>query len=111
NPYVAMVVDGERRRPVVANGTGGLSGPAIRPLAVWLVSQVARAVDLPILGMGGITCGRDALEFLIAGASAVQIGTVSFHTPSAAIRILEELEAWCESHGVADVRELIGSLR
>jgi len=111
NTYVAMVVDVETRRPVLGNGTGGLSGPAIRPLAVYLVSQVARAVSVPIVGIGGITCGRDALEFLIAGAAAVQVGTVSFHTPSAPIRILEEMEAWCAAHGVADIRELIESLQ
>src|SRR5439155_278011 len=101
----------EDYRTVMGNGTGGLSGPAIRPLAVYLVSQVARAVSVPIVGIGGITCGRDALEFLIAGAAAVQVGTVSFHTPSAPIRILEEMEAWCAAHGVADIRELIGSLQ
>ena len=111
NTYVGMVVDVERRRPVLANATGGLSGPAIRPLAVWLVHQVSRAVKVPVTGIGGIACGRDALEFIIAGASAVQIGTVSFHTPDAAVKILEEIEAWCESHGVADLRELIGSIR
>lgn len=111
NTFVAMVVDVERRAPVLANGTGGLSGPAIRPLAVHLTHQVARAVRVPIVGMGGIACGRDALEFLIAGASAVQVGTITFASPAAPFRILEEIEAWCASHGVADVRELIGSLR
>lgn len=111
NTYVAMVVDVERRAPVLANGTGGLSGPAIRPLAVWLVHQVARAVEVPVVGMGGITSGRDALEFLIAGASAIQVGTVSFHSPGAAIRILEEIESWCDARGIPDVRDLIGSIR
>ncbi len=111
NTFVAMVVDVEKRRPVLANGTGGLSGPAIRPIAVWLVHQVSRAVKVPVIGIGGITCARDVLEFLIAGASAVQIGTITFATPSAPVKILEELEAWCEARGVADVRELIGSLR
>ena len=106
-----MVVDVDRRRPVLANGSGGLSGPAIRPLAVWLTHQVARAVKVPVTGMGGIACGRDALEFLIAGASAVQIGTVTFGSPSAPVRILEEIETWCEAHGIADIRELIGALR
>lgn len=111
NTYVAMVVDVERRRPVLANGTGGLSGPAIRPLAVWLTHQVSRAVSVPVTGMGGIACGRDALEFLIAGASAVQVGTVTFGTPSAAIKVLEEIEAWCNARDVTDIREIIGSLR
>ena len=101
----------DRRRPVLANGSGGLSGPAIRPLAVWLTYQVARAVKVPVTGMGGIACGRDALEFLIAGASAVQVGTITFASPAAPLRILEEIEAWCASRGVAEVRELIGSLR
>lgn len=111
NTYVAMVVDIERRAPVLANGTGGLSGPAIRPLAVWLTYQVAHAVEVPVIGMGGIACGRDALEFLVAGACAVQVGTVTFGTPAAPIRILEEIEAWCAGHGIDDIRTLIGSLR
>lgn len=111
NTYVGMVVDVEKKRPVLANGTGGLSGPAIRPLAVWLVHQVARAVRVPVIGMGGIACGRDALEFLIAGASAVQVGTVSFHTPSAAVRILGEIVEWCDARGVTDIHDLIGSIR
>jgi len=111
NTFVAMVVDIERRAPVLANGTGGLSGPAIRPLAVHLTHQVARAVRVPIVGMGGIACGRDALEFLIAGASAVQVGTITFASPGAPLRILDEIEAWCDARGVLDVRELIGSLR
>jgi len=111
NTFVAMVVDVERRAPVLANGTGGLSGPAIRPLAVHLTHQVARAVRVPVVGMGGIACGRDALEFLIAGASAVQVGTITFASPSAPVRILEEIEAWCAARGIRDIRELIGSLR
>jgi dihydroorotate dehydrogenase (NAD+) catalytic subunit len=111
NTFVAMVVDVEKRRPVLANGTGGLSGPAIRPLAVWCVHQVAHAVSVPVIGIGGITCARDALEFIIAGASAVQVGTIGFATPAAPLHILEELEAWCAARGVTDIRELIGSLR
>src|SRR5438093_2192287 len=111
NTYVALVVDVYRRRPVLAHGSGGLSGPAIRPLAVWLTHQVARAVNVPVTGMGGIACGRDALEFLIGGASAVQIGTVTFGSPSAPVRILEEIRTWCEARGIADIRDLIGSLR
>lgn len=111
NTFVAMVVDVERRRPVLANGSGGLSGPAIRPIAVWLVHQVARSVRVPVIGMGGITSARDVLEFLIAGASAVQIGTLTFASPSAPVRILDDLERWCLDHGVDDIQELIGSLK
>ena len=110
NTFVAMVVDVERRRPVLANASGGLSGPAIRPIAVWLVHQVARAVTVPVIGIGGITCGRDALEFLIAGASAVQVGTIVFADPASPARIAAEIEAWCRDHGVTDIRSVIGSL-
>ena len=91
NTYVGMVVDVERRRPVLANGCGGLSGPAIRPLAVWATWQVSRAVGIPVVGMGGIASGRDAVEFLLAGAAAVQVGTASFVHPDAAVRIVREL--------------------
>ncbi len=110
NTFPGMVVDVETRRPVLHRGTGGLSGPAIRPLAVALVHRVARAVDVPVVGIGGITSARDVVEFLLVGATAVQVGTANFHDPALAARLVRELDAWCEAHGVADVRELVGAL-
>lgn len=111
NTYVGMAVDVERRRPVLANGCGGLSGPAIRPLAVWATWQVSRAVAIPVVGMGGIASGRDAVEFLLAGASAVQVGTASFVHPDASVRIAREIGSWLAGHGLASVREIVGTLR
>jgi dihydroorotate dehydrogenase (NAD+) catalytic subunit len=111
NTYVGMVVDVEKRRPVLANASGGLSGPAIRPLAVWLTWQVYQAVKIPIVGMGGITSARDALEFILAGATAVQVGTANFVKPGAAVDVVDGLEAWLARRGIATVRELVGSLR
>jgi len=110
NTFVGMAVDVERRRPVLARGSGGLSGPAIRPLAVWLTWQVHQAVKLPLIGMGGIVDARDALEFILAGASAVQVGTANFIRPDASMRILDGLEQYLVQHGIASVRELVGSL-
>ncbi len=110
NTFPGMVVDVETRRPVLHRGTGGLSGPAIRPLAVALVHRVARAVDVPVIGIGGITCVRDVVEFLLVGATAVQVGTANFHDPALAARLVGDLDRWCADHGVADVRELVGAL-
>ncbi len=110
NTFVGMAVDVERRRPVLEKVSGGLSGPAIRPLAVWLTYQTARAVKIPLIGMGGIVEARDALEFLLAGASAVQVGTANFVSPGSASAVLTGIEDWCAQHDVAAVRELIGAL-
>lgn len=109
NTFVGLAIDVERRRPVLGNVTGGLSGPAIRPLAVRMVWQVARAVQVPIIGMGGIMCARDALEFILAGASAVAVGTASFVDPLASVKVVEGIEAYCARHGVTAVRELVGA--
>jgi len=109
NTFVGMIIDVETRRPVLSSGSGGLSGPAIRPMAVHLVHKVARAVSLPLIGIGGVRTGEDALEFLMAGASAVEVGTATFTEPAAAARIVSEIEAWCGAHGVTDVKELIGA--
>jgi dihydroorotate dehydrogenase (NAD+) catalytic subunit len=111
NTFVGMVVDVERRRPVLANGSGGLSGPAIRPLAVWMTWQVRRAVAIPIVAMGGIVSGRDALEFVLAGATAVQVGTANFVTPRAAVDVAEGMRAWLAQRDIATVRELVGTLQ
>jgi dihydroorotate dehydrogenase (NAD+) catalytic subunit len=111
NTFVGMAIDVYRRRPMLSNGTGGLSGPAIRPLAVRLVYQVARAVAIPVVGIGGISCARDALEFLIAGASAIQIGTANFVDPLAAPKVIEGLRDYCREQGLAAIHEIVGSLR
>jgi dihydroorotate dehydrogenase (NAD+) catalytic subunit len=111
NTYVGMAVDVDRRRPVLANGSGGLSGPAIRPLAVWATWQVSRAVRIPVIGMGGILTPRDALEFILAGATAVQVGTANFIHPDAAVRVARGLADYLSAHGIGTVRELVGALR
>ena len=110
NTLVGMAIDVHTRRPKLANTTGGLSGPAIRPVAVRMVWQAAQAVALPIIGIGGIASGEDAAEFLIAGATAVAVGTASFVDPASAARVVEGLERYCAGQGIASVRQLIGSL-
>lgn len=109
NTLTGMVVDVEKRRPVLATGTGGLSGPAIRPVAVRMVWQASRAARVPVIGMGGIMTARDALEFIIAGASAVQVGTASFIDPASAVKVADGIEDYLVRHE-ADIKELIGSL-
>lgn len=111
NTAVGMSIDVETRRPRLANITGGLSGPAIKPIAVRCVFQVARAVKIPLVGIGGIATTQDALEFIIAGASAVQVGTASFYDPQAAMKIVEGLEAYCLRKGLDSIRDLVGSVR
>jgi dihydroorotate dehydrogenase (NAD+) catalytic subunit len=111
NTFVGMAVDWKRRRPVLGNVTGGLSGPAIKPLALRLAWQVARSVGVPVIGIGGIATIDDVMEFLVAGASAVQLGTVNFYDPTAAQRIAEEVPAALAQLGAASVREVVGTLR
>ena len=110
NTFVGMAIDVERRRPELANVCGGLSGPAIRPLAIWMTHQVRQAVDLPIIGMGGIARARDVVEFLLAGASAVQVGTSNFVRPAASSDLVDELAAWLSDRDIATARELTGAL-
>ncbi|MBO4945167.1 MAG: dihydroorotate dehydrogenase [Muribaculaceae bacterium] len=110
NTLMGMVVDVERRRPCLSTVTGGLSGPAVRPVAVRMVWQTAKAVEIPVIGLGGIMSGRDALEFILAGATAVEVGTANFVDPSVTMKIIEEIDNYCERHGVKDVRELIGAI-
>ena len=110
NTLTGMAIDLQKRRPVLANITGGFSGPAIKPVALRMVWQVAKAVKVPIIGIGGIMNAVDALEFMLAGATAVQIGTASFINPGAAQKIAEEMEAWLIANGVADIKSLIGAL-
>jgi dihydroorotate dehydrogenase (NAD+) catalytic subunit len=111
NTFVGMSIDVDKRRPVLTNVSGGLSGPAIRPLAVWMTWQVRRAVTIPIVGMGGIMTARDAVEFILAGATAVQVGTANFVNPRAAVDVAEGLTAWLRQRDIATIRELVGSLR
>ena len=109
NTLVGMAIDTRRRRPVLANATGGLSGPAIKPVALRMVYQVAGTVAIPVVGMGGISSTNDALEFLMAGASAVQIGTAIFVQPSLPIAVITELAEWMERQGVASLTEIVGA--
>ncbi len=111
NTFVGLAIDLDTRRPALSNLTGGLSGPAIKPIALRMVYQAAQAVRLPIIGIGGISTGRDALEFLVAGASAVEVGTASYADPRATTRIAAEIEQYCREHNIASARSLIGTLQ
>jgi dihydroorotate dehydrogenase (NAD+) catalytic subunit len=111
NTFTGMAIDLATRRSRLGLATGGLSGPAIKPLALRMVWEVARAVSIPVIGLGGISSGEDAAEFLFAGARAVQVGTANFVQPFATIRIIEELENYCRMNKIAAVRELSGTLR
>ena len=110
NTFLAMSIDVETRRPRLSNVTGGLSGPAIKPIALRMVYETARAVTIPILGMGGIVTPEDAVEFLLAGATAVQVGTASYADPRAVERLAHGLESWCRGHQVERVASLTGAL-
>jgi dihydroorotate dehydrogenase (NAD+) catalytic subunit len=110
NTLLGLAVDVEKRRPKLAFGTGGLSGPAIRPVAVRMAWQAARAVKIPIIGIGGISSAADALEFLIAGCRAVQVGTANFVDPGLYTRLLADLQAYLDRHGFATVNDVIGTL-
>ncbi len=110
NTFMAMAIDVETRRPRLSNITGGLSGPAIKPIALRMVYEAARTVKVPILGMGGIVTPEDAVEFMLAGATAVQVGTASYADPRATERLAHGLESWCHSHGVEEVESLIGAM-
>lgn len=108
NTLTAMKIDIYKRKPVLANVTGGLSGPAIKPVAVRMVYQCAKAVNIPVIGMGGIMNGEDAIEFLMAGASAVAVGAASFHDPQAATKVAEGIEEFMINNGIRDINEIIG---
>ncbi len=111
NTLTGMVVDIERRRPLIANNTGGVSGAGIKPIAVRMVWEACNAVDIPVMGMGGIAAAEDTLEFIIAGAAAVQVGTANFTDTLAMPKIIEGLNAWLDARGIADINELRGTLR
>jgi dihydroorotate dehydrogenase (NAD+) catalytic subunit len=110
NTITAMKIDIHRRKFVLANKTGGLSGPAIKPVAVRMVYQVAQAVKIPIIGMGGIVTGEDAIEFILAGATAVAVGTANFIRPDASVQVVEGIQAYMDRYGVKDIKELIGAV-
>jgi len=110
NTILGMAIDAEKRRPVLSTITGGLSGPAIKPIALRMVWQVANAVKIPVIGIGGISNARDAVEFLLAGASAIQVGTANFVDPLATIKIIKGLEEYLDRHGYSSVNEIVGGL-
>jgi dihydroorotate dehydrogenase (NAD+) catalytic subunit len=111
NTLKGMAIDIYQRRPLLGNITGGLSGPAIKPVSLHMVYEVAKTVGVPVIGCGGITCTRDAIEFLMAGASAIEVGSVSFTNPRAALDILEGIEGYLAEEGIADIKEIIGVAR
>jgi dihydroorotate dehydrogenase (NAD+) catalytic subunit len=110
NTFLAMSIDTETRRPRLTNITGGLSGPAIKPIALRMVYEAAKAIRIPIIGMGGIVTAEDAVEFLLAGATAIQVGTASYADPRATERLAKGLESWCRSHNVEKVSTLTGAI-
>ena len=111
NTLLGMRIDLTTRRPVLHNNVGGLSGPAVFPVAVRMVWQVASAVKIPVVGMGGISCWQDAIEMMLAGARAVQIGAALFTDPYTPVRVIEGMDAWLEENGVSDVNEIVGAVR
>ncbi|MGA8437096.1 MAG: dihydroorotate dehydrogenase [Candidatus Sulfotelmatobacter sp.] len=110
NTFVAMAIDPETRKPRIANVTAGLSGPAIKPIALRMVYDVAHAVSVPVIGMGGISTAADVAEFVLAGATAVQIGTASYWDPCATEKVVDDLERWCADHEIRRLADLIGGL-
>lgn len=110
NTLMGMAIDIEKRRPVLSIATGGLSGPAVKPVALRCVWQVAKAVKIPVIGLGGIMSANDAIEFLLAGASAIEIGTANFIDPAITVRVAEGINQWLDNHGCSSVKEIIGQL-
>ncbi len=108
NTLMGMAIDVEKRRPVLSIGTGGLSGPAVKPVALRMVWQVARAVKIPVVGLGGIMTARDAIEFFMAGATAIEIGTANFIDPAVTIKVRDGINRWLDEHGCQSVQEIIG---
>src|SRR5690606_10340910 len=111
NTLLGMAIDAKTRRPVLSTITGGLSGPAVKPVALRMVWQVARAVKVPVVGMGGISNATDAIEFMLAGATAIQIGTANFVDPQVTVKVIEGVKNYLEENNIASIRELIGALR
>ena len=110
NTLMGMAIDIEKRRPMLSIGTGGLSGPAVKPVALRMVWQVAKAVKIPVVGLGGICSARDAIEFIMAGATAIEIGTANFIEPEVTIKVRDGINEWLDSHGCKSVKEIIGAL-
>ena len=111
NTLLGMKIDIDKRKPVLANNTGGLSGPAVKPVAVRMVYQVAQAVNIPILGLGGIVTGEDVIEFMLAGATAVSIGTGNFISPDVSIKAIEGIEKYMKKHNIENLKDIIGSVQ
>ena len=110
NTLMGMAIDIEKRRPMLSIGTGGLSGPAVKPVALRMVWQVAKAVKIPVIGLGGICNARDAIEFIMAGATAIEIGTANFIDPEVTIKVRDGINEWLDAHGCKSVREIIGAV-
>ena len=110
NTLMGMAIDTERRRPKLSINTGGLSGPAVKPVALRMVWQVARAVKIPVIGLGGISNAQDAIEFFMAGATAIEIGTANFIDPTVTIKVKEGINDWLDSHGCSSIHEIIGAI-
>jgi dihydroorotate dehydrogenase (NAD+) catalytic subunit len=110
NTFVGMAIDAQTRKPRISNVTAGLSGPAIKPIALRMVYEAAHTVEIPVIGMGGITTAEDAVEFMLAGAAAVQVGTASFWDPCATEKIVDGLESWCREHRIKRVADMVGAL-
>lgn len=111
NTLMGMAIDIERRQPLLSISTGGLSGPAVKPVALRMVWQVAKAVNIPVIGLGGISSATDAIEFLMAGASAIEIGTANFLDPAITVKVREGINQWLDDHGCHSVQEIVGSLK
>lgn len=111
NTFTGMVIDIERRKPVIANNTGGVSGAGIKPIAVRMVYEAAHAVNIPVIGMGGIATGKDAIEFMVAGARAVQVGTANFTNANAMPCIINEMNDWLDGHGIDDVNKIVDTVK
>ena len=110
NTFLGMAIDVEKQAPILSTITGGLSGPCIRPIAVRMVWQVAKAVQIPVIGLGGIMNGRDALEFMLAGATAVEVGTANFINPAVTVEIVDYINDYCQRHGIDDINTIIGKI-
>jgi dihydroorotate dehydrogenase (NAD+) catalytic subunit len=110
NTLMGMAIDIEKRRPLLSINTGGLSGPAVKPVALRMVWQVAKAVNIPVIGLGGISSARDAIEFLMAGATAIEIGTANFLDPAISIKVRDGINSWLDAHGCQSVQEIIKAL-
>jgi dihydroorotate dehydrogenase (NAD+) catalytic subunit len=110
NTLLGMAIDAEKRKPILSTITGGLSGPAVKPIALRMVWQVKKAVKIPVIGLGGIMNASDAIEFMLAGASAVQVGTANFIDPAISVKIVKGMEEWCVRHGVKDISTIVGEL-